>query len=102
MSAVVCSTPLLLVVAALVVLVVFGGLIAWMWCWMLSPFVSGALERMEPPESRIYRERDSAIADIVAIRREAERRMREIALEDSGEVIDGVAVELSPKRISAE
>jgi hypothetical protein len=98
MSAVVCSPPVLLLVAGLLVLVVFGGLVAWAWCWVLSPIVSSALERVEPPASRIYRERDAAIADIVAIRREAERQMRELAREDPGDVIDSTAVDLPPKR----
>lgn len=97
--AVVCSTPVLPMVAGIVLLVVFGGIAASLWCWLLTPFISSALEpRVEPETSRIYRERESAIADIVAIRREAERQMREIAREDFGEVIDGVAVDLPPKR----
>lgn len=39
----------------------------------------------------IYRERDRAIADIVAMRQEAERRMRKIAREE--DVIEGSAVD---------
>jgi hypothetical protein len=102
MSAVVCSTPLLPLVAALVVLVVLGGLVAWVWCWVLTPFISSALEpRVESEPSRIYREQQAAITDITAIRREAERQMREIAREDPGEVIDSTALELPVKRLRA-
>jgi len=101
--AVVCAAPVLPLVAALVVLVVFGGLTAWVWCWALSPFISSALEsRVEPETSRVYREQHAAITDITALRLAAERQMREIAREDPGEVIDSTAVELPPKRVLGE
>lgn len=100
MSAAVCpnSVPVLLFTAEiLAVLLPLGLMVA-----AITGLLAYWFRPRESEATRIFREQHAAIADITAIRREAERQMREIAREDPGDVIDSTAVELPPKRTLVE
>lgn len=66
---------------------------ALLWFLLRLAFGAGqyAVSGSHRDRRHIYRERDRAIADIVAMRQEAEKRMRKMARED--DVIEGSAVD---------
>lgn len=74
---------------AIGVFLTFGPLIA---CLAYMAFSAGRGSAVRREQRRVYGERDDAIADIVAMRREAEHRMLRITREEA-DVIDGTVAD---------